>query len=93
MKEGSIELKVKPGRKGAVMIAEKTKRFLVDREGIGFSKSVLESYEDVAIFSVIDGQAGIIEIHLLLGFEEGRAGHRGGYGKLRYRVQEVSDVQ
>jgi len=41
---------------------EKTKRFIINRDGIGFFKSILESYEDVGIFSVIDGSRGLIEI-------------------------------
>lgn len=39
-----------------------TKRLLIDRKGIGFFKSILESYEDVAIFSVLDGKSGLIEL-------------------------------
>ncbi|MBP7529788.1 MAG: DUF4911 domain-containing protein [Syntrophorhabdaceae bacterium] len=82
-----------PGRKGAVMIAEKTKRFLVDREGIGFFKSVLESYEDVAIFSVIDGQRGIIEIIYSSGFEEDVRGIVADMANYGIEFREVSDVQ
>ncbi len=48
---------------------ERTKRYIVDRCGIGFFKSVLESYEDVGIFSVIDGSRGIIEIFYSDAFE------------------------
>lgn len=82
-----------PGRKGAVMIAEKTKRFLVDREGIGFFKSVLESYEDVAIFSVIDGQRGLIEIIYSSGFEEDVRGIVADMANYGIEFREVSDVQ
>lgn|GEM_PF-221054 len=82
-----------PGRKGAVMIGEKTKRFLVDREGIGFFKSVLESYEDVAIFSVIDGQRGLIEIIYSSGFEEDVRGIVEDMANYGIEFREVSDVQ
>lgn len=41
---------------------EVTKRFVIDRKKIGFFKAILESYEDIAIFSVLDGKAGLIEI-------------------------------
>lgn len=41
---------------------EKTKKFIMNREGIGFFKSILESYEDIGIFSVIDGNRGLIEL-------------------------------
>ncbi|HOV90542.1 MAG TPA: DUF4911 domain-containing protein [Syntrophorhabdaceae bacterium] len=41
---------------------EKTKRFIIRREMIGFLKSILESYEDVGILSVLDGSKGLVEI-------------------------------
>jgi hypothetical protein len=41
---------------------ECTKRYFVDRKEIGFFKQVLESYEELAIFSVLDGKAGLIEL-------------------------------
>jgi hypothetical protein len=41
---------------------EVTKRFVIDRKDIGFFKAILESYEDIAVFSVVDGKAGLIEI-------------------------------
>jgi hypothetical protein len=41
---------------------ERTRRFFIDRKGIGFFKAILESYEDVAIFSVLDGKSGLIEL-------------------------------
>ena len=41
---------------------EKTKRFIINRDGIGFFKSVLESYEDIGIFYVLDGSQGVIEV-------------------------------
>ncbi len=44
------------------MEMEKTKKYFINRDGIGFFKSILESYEDIGIFSVLDGDKGIIEI-------------------------------
>lgn len=41
---------------------ESTRRFFIDRKGIGFLKAIFESYEDVAIFSVLDGKSGLIEL-------------------------------
>jgi len=41
---------------------ERARRFFIDRKGIGFFKAILESYEDVAIFSVLDGKSGLIEL-------------------------------
>jgi hypothetical protein len=41
---------------------EKVRKFVMNREGIGFFKAILESYEDVALFSVLDGKAGVIEL-------------------------------
>jgi hypothetical protein len=42
----------------------------MDRKGIGFFKAILESYEDVAIFSVLDGKSGLIEIVYHFNFEQ-----------------------
>jgi hypothetical protein len=44
------------------MEMEKTRKFIMNRDGIGFFKSILESYEDIGIFSVLDGNTGLIEI-------------------------------
>ncbi len=41
---------------------EVTRRVLMDRSHIGFFKAVLESYEEVAILTVIDGNRGIVEL-------------------------------
>lgn len=41
---------------------EKTRKFFIERNGIGFLKAIFESYEDVAIFSVLDGKKGLIEL-------------------------------
>ncbi len=76
-----------------VMIEERTKRFLVDRSGIGFFKAVLESYEDVAIFSVIDGDRGLIELIYSSGFEEDVRGIMADMVNYGITFREVPDVQ
>jgi hypothetical protein len=48
---------------------EKTKRLKMDRRSIGFFKAILESYEDVGIFSVLDGKEGLIELVYPCSFE------------------------
>jgi len=80
-------------REGTIMTEEKTKRFLMDREGIGFFKAVLESYEDVAIFSVIDGDRGLIEIIYSAGFEEDVRGIVADMVNYGIGFREVSDVR
>lgn len=52
----------KKGDVSEMIPTEKTKKFLLNKEGIGFFKAILESYEDVGIFSVLDGKKGIIEV-------------------------------
>ena len=49
---------------------ERVRRFIINKEGIGFFKAILESYEDVGIFSVLDGKTGIIEIIYPVHFEK-----------------------
>ena len=41
---------------------EMTRRVLMDRRHIGFFKAILESYEEVAILTVVDGSRGIVEL-------------------------------
>jgi len=48
---------------------EKSRRYIISKEGIGFFKAILESYEDVGIFSVLDGKKGVIEIIYPFNFE------------------------
>ena len=48
---------------------EKIKRYIIGRDGIGFFKSILETYEDIGIFSVLDGRRGLIEISYSRFFE------------------------
>ncbi len=41
---------------------ERVKRLMMPREGIGFFKAILESYEEVALLTVLDGCTGEVEI-------------------------------
>ncbi len=41
---------------------EQVKRFIMSKEGIGFFKAILESYEDVALLTVLDGKTGEVEV-------------------------------
>ncbi len=41
---------------------ETVRKFMMNREGIGFFKAILESYEDVALLTVRDGRTGEVEI-------------------------------
>ena len=41
---------------------ERTKRYIMSREGIGFFKAILESYEEVALMSVLNGKKGEVEV-------------------------------
>lgn len=54
---------------GKGVFEERTKKYTIDRSAIGFFKAVLESYEDVAIFSVLDGDTGLIELIYPASFE------------------------
>jgi len=48
---------------------EITKKYIMNRKDIGFFKAVLESYEDIALFSVLDGERGLIEMIYPSNFE------------------------
>ncbi len=41
---------------------ERVRRVMMPREGIGFFKAILESYEEVALLTVLDGRTGEVEI-------------------------------
>jgi ribose 5-phosphate isomerase RpiB len=41
---------------------ETVRKLIMNREGIGFFKAILESYEDVALLTVRDGRTGEVEI-------------------------------
>lgn len=72
------------------LIEERTKRYLLNRDGIGFFKAILESYEDVAIFSVIDGRAALIEVIYPAVFEGDLMGIAGDMVNYGIDLREVS---
>lgn len=41
---------------------EKIRRLIINKEGIGFFKATLESYEEIALMTVKDGKKGEIEL-------------------------------
>jgi hypothetical protein len=48
---------------------ELTKRFIMNKAHIGLFKAVMESYEYIGIFSVLDGKRGLIELIYPSNFE------------------------
>jgi ribose 5-phosphate isomerase RpiB len=41
---------------------ERVRRFTIDPKRLGFFKAILESYEEVAIMSVLDGKRGEMKV-------------------------------
>lgn len=71
---------------------EKTKRLVMGKEHIGFFKAILESYEDIGLFSVLDGKRGIIELVYPVHFEEDIRAIVDGMGLHGVVFREVDDV-
>lgn len=84
-------MKTMPDRRGT--LEERTKRYIIDRSAIGFFKAVLESYEDVAIFSVLDGDRGLIELIYPASFEEDVRGIIADMVHCGIGFREAPDVQ
>jgi hypothetical protein len=72
---------------------ELTKQYLMTRSGIGFFKAILESYEDVAIFSVLDGDRGLVELIYPSHFEEVLSAIMADMARYGILFREVEDVQ
>jgi hypothetical protein len=72
---------------------EKTRRYIINREGIGFFKAILESYEDVGVFSVLDGDKGLIELIYPSGFEGAVIGIVADMANYGITLWEVDDVR
>ena len=68
------------------------KQFLINREGIGFFKAILESYEDLGIFSVLDGEKGLIELIYSSHFEDDIQGIIEDMTHYGIELREVRDV-
>lgn len=75
------------------ILEERTKKYIIDRSFIGFFKALLESYEDVAIFSVLDGDRGLIEIIYPASFENDVRGIVADMIHYGIEFREVPDVQ
>ncbi len=73
-------------------ILERTRRYLINPEGIGFFKATLESYEDVGIFSVLDGRKGLIELIYSSNFEEDIRGIIEDMTRYGIELREVRNV-
>ena len=78
---------------GKGSLEERTRKYLIDRSFIGFFKAVLESYEDVAIFSVLDGDRGLIELIYPASFEDDVRGIMADMIQYGIEFREVPDVQ
>jgi hypothetical protein len=71
---------------------ERFKRYTINREFIGFFKAILESYEEVGIFSVLDGKEGLIEVIYPSNFEQEIKGiimDMANYGAVMKEVEDV----
>jgi hypothetical protein len=71
---------------------ERVKRYTINRECIGFFKAILESYEEVGIFSVLDGKKGLIEVIYPSNFEEEMQGIIDDMANYGVTMKEVIDV-
>ncbi len=74
-------------------ISERTRKYFINREGIGFFKAILESYEDLGIFSVLDGEKGLIELIYSSHFEEDIQGIVKDMTHYGIELREVRDVR
>jgi hypothetical protein len=68
------------------------KRFIMNRKDIGFFKAILESYEEIAIFSVLDGERGLIEVIYPSNFEDDVTSIMSDMAQYEIFFQEVHDV-
>jgi hypothetical protein len=71
---------------------ERSRRFIINKEGIGFFKAILESYEDVGIFSVLDGKTGVIEMIYPINFEKEIESIMKDMARYGIELQEVAYV-
>jgi hypothetical protein len=72
---------------------ERTRKYLINPEGIGFFKATLESYEDLGIFSVLDGGKGLIELIYSSHFEDDIRGIVEDMTHYGIELREVRDVR
>ncbi len=71
---------------------ERTRRYEINPEGIGFFKATLESYEDLGIFSVLDGKSGLIEIIYPACFDDDIKAVVNDMGRYGITIREVDHV-
>jgi hypothetical protein len=71
---------------------EKIRRFFLDPKGIGFFKAILESYEDVAIMTVLDGKRGEVEMIYPVSQEEVLAAIMEDMKRFDIVLTEATDV-
>ena len=71
---------------------ERTKKYIITPDSIGFFKSILESYEDVGIFSVLDGKKGLIELIYSAPYEEDVKAIIADLQRYGIQFKEVLDV-
>ena len=71
---------------------ERTRGFFIDPGKIGFFKAILESYEDVAIMTVIDGRTGRIDLIYPVSSEETLKGIMADMARYNIHFREEADV-
>ena len=71
---------------------ECAKLYRINPEGIGFFKAILESYEDLAIFSVLDGKVGLIELIYPVHFESDLEKIMSDMTRYGIEIKECCDV-
>ena len=72
---------------------EKTRRLIINRERIGFFKAILESYEEIALITVIDGRTGEIELTYPDSAESDLAAIMKDMERFDVKFSEVVDVR
>jgi hypothetical protein len=71
---------------------ERTRTFLMDPAKIGFFKAILESYEEVAIMTVLDGRRGKIDLIYPVSSEEVLEGIMADMKRYDIQFTEAADV-
>ena len=72
---------------------ETVKRVSMRRDAIGFFKAILESYEEVALLTVLDGKKGEVEIIYPSSVEETVRAIMEDMARYGIAFQEVNDAE
>ncbi len=72
---------------------ETVKRAIMPRNGIGFFKAILESYEEIALLTVLNGRTGEVEIIYPSSAEESVIGIMEDMKKYGITFEEVDDAE